>query len=184
MARAFKNTRRGITAALETPERELLHRLFSDVIIALDVETSEGEDELARMVGITEDARPPEDPALARLLPQAGEDEEQSAEFRRLTERGIREAKTAHLRMAQMDVQSSRLQLDPTHAQAFAAALNDVRLVLAARLGIEDEDDAERVASYTDWSQAEDVESYMALVYHFVSWLQETLIQALMEQLD
>lgn len=184
MARAFRATRKGFTASLETPERELLHRLFADVITALEPEEQQEQDEFARLVGITENASIPEDPAVARLLPQGGPDQEESQEFRRLSERGIRDVKIAHLSMAQMDVQSSRLQLDEQHAQAFAAALNDVRLVLAARLGIESEQDAQRIASYTDWSQAEDVESYMALVYQFVSWLQESLVQALLERLE
>ena len=32
-----------------------------------------------------------------------------------------------------------------------------------------------------DWSQAEDVETYLALVYNFMTWLQETLMQALLD---
>ena len=58
-----------------------------------------------------------------------------------------------------------------------------MRLVLAARLGIRDEQDAERVAGYTDWNQATDVESYMSLVYQFVSWLQDSLMEAMLQRL-
>lgn len=83
-----------------------------------------------------------------------------------------------------MDCESPKLLLDHEHSMAFASALNDVRLVLATRLGIESEEDAQRVASYTDWSQAQDVESYMSLVYQFVSWLQDSLVEAMLSDLD
>jgi hypothetical protein len=35
-----------------------------------------------------------------------------------------------------------------------------------------------------DWSQAEDVESYLALVYNFATWLQESLVQAMLASLE
>lgn len=63
-------------------------------------------------------------------------------------------------------------------------ALNDVRLVLAERLDIRDEADADHVHAMQDWSQAEDVESYLALVYNFTTWLQESLVQAMMTSMD
>jgi hypothetical protein len=55
--------------------------------------------------------------------------------------------------------------------------------VLADRLGIRSEADAERVGRYDDWSAIEDVETYMSLLYNFVSWLQETLMEALLHDL-
>lgn len=183
LARPFRAGRRGITGHLEQPERELLIKLFGDVVTTLEPQQEPDQDPLAAMLGITEDARAPEDPALARLLPQAAAEEEAAAEFRRFTERGIREEKIGRLRMAAMDCEAPKLQLDDEHARAFAAALNDVRLVLAARLGIRDEQDAERVARYTDWNQATDVESYMSLVYQFVSWLQDSLMEAMLQRL-
>lgn len=184
MAKEFRSGRKGITGGLEEAERELLIKLFQDVITTLEPDTPEDEDPLATLVGISEDSSIPEDPALARLLPQASDDDEEAAEFRRLTERSVREAKIGHLKMAAMDCESPKLLLDHEHSMAFASALNDVRLVLATRLGIESEEDAQRVASYTDWSQAQDVESYMSLVYQFVSWLQDSLVEAMLSDLD
>ena len=35
-----------------------------------------------------------------------------------------------------------------------------------------------------DWSQAEDVESYLALVYNFTTWLQESLVQAMLQSME
>ena len=184
MATPFRSGRKGIVGGLEAPERDLLRKLFRDVILTLEPDPREDEDPLARLLGIGEETEEPEDPALARLLPRGTQDEEAAAEFRRFTERSIREAKVGRLRMAAMDCESPRLELDDEHAAALSAALNDVRLILAARLGIETEQDAARVAEYSDWQQARDVESYMALVYQFVSWLQESLVEAMLSRLD
>lgn len=184
MAAPFRRTRKGITGALERPERELLIKLFQDVMTTLEPEPAAEQDPLEAMLGISGDGSAPQDPALARLLPQAADDPEQAAEFRRYTEQQVREGKVANLKMAAMDCESAKPVLDERHAMALAAALNDVRLVLAVRLEIQDEQDAERVASFTDWSQATDVDSYMALVYQFVSWLQDSLMEALMEGLQ
>jgi len=58
-----------------------------------------------------------------------------------------------------------------------------VRLVLAARLGVETEEDAARVHAVDDWRSAEDVESTMALLYNFTSWLLETLMTEMLSEL-
>ncbi|KTR80110.1 DUF2017 family protein, partial [Rothia kristinae] len=75
MARPFRAGRRGITGHLEQPERELLIKLFGDVVTTLEPRQDPDQDPLAAMLGITEDAEAPEDPALARLLPQAAADD-------------------------------------------------------------------------------------------------------------
>ena len=79
-----------------------------------------------------------------------------------------------------MALDSEKLVLGPEAAKLWAMALNDVRLVLAERLDIRDEEDAERVHEVQDWGDAEDVDSYLSLVYNFVSWLQESLVQAML----
>jgi hypothetical protein len=58
-----------------------------------------------------------------------------------------------------------------------------VRLVLADRLKIETDEDAHALHGIDDWSQAEDLDTYLALVYNFMTWLQETLMQALLDGL-
>ena len=76
------------------------------------------------------------------------------------------------------------LVLTPDDARHWSMALNDVRLVLAERLDIRDDEDAGHVHLMQDWSQAEDVESYLALVYNFTTWLQESLVQAMLQSLE
>lgn len=183
MAQGFRATRKGITARFEVPEKELLQKLFADVAEALTPEDPVPEDSLERLLGVSEDATAPEDSALRRLLPDGSPDPLRAAEFRRYTERGLRETKVGVLKQAALALETEPLRLDAEEAQAFARALNDVRLVLADRLGIDSEEDAARVGRHDDWSAIEDVETYMSLLYNFVSWLQETLVEALLREL-
>jgi Domain of unknown function (DUF2017) len=133
----------------------------------------------------------PTDPALARLLPdgvvsEPGDDgtaDRAAGEFRALTEDAVRRAKTQDLQRAVAALQANPVVLSEPEAVSFSRALNDVRLVLSSRLGIETEQDAEMVHEVDDWSEATDVESYMALLYNFTTWLLETLMVALSTRL-
>ena len=189
MAHAFKNTMRGFSATLESAERKLLRGLFEDVIQLLEPERAADEDPLWAMVGLDPNAHQdhfaaPTDPATKRLLPDADPNDPIAAlEFRRLSERGIRERKIGALREAALLMESSTVLLGEASAPRFAAALNDVRLVLAERLGLESEEDAERIHAQDDWSKADTVDEYLALVYNFVTWLQESLMQAMLKSL-
>ncbi|MSR99352.1 DUF2017 domain-containing protein [Arthrobacter sp. BL-252-APC-1A] len=184
MATGFKLTRKGITAQLEPGERSLLRGLFSDVTTMLEPESAAHEDPLAAMVGLDASAEVPGDPAMLRLLPDAvRENDADALEFRRLTERSLREGKIGSLRAASLALESSPLNLDPAQARHFAQALNDVRLVLGSRLGLETDEDAEALHDITEPGDAQNVDEYLALVYNFVTWLQETLMKALLDSL-
>lgn len=181
VAKAFSAGRRGITGFLEPAERDLLRKLFADIITMLEPATAAHTDPLAALIGLDMDVTVPSDPALLRLLPDAVKDDADSAlEFRQLTERSLREGKIGALRAAALGLESEKLVLDNESATLWAKALNDVRLVLAERLEIRDEEDAEKVHQVQDWGEADDVESYLSLVYNFVSWLQESLVQAML----
>lgn len=181
MAKAFKISRRGITGDLEPGERELIRKLFADVVSMLEPAESASEDPLAAMVGLDAEAVAPEDSAVRRLLPDAVTDDDGEAlEFRRLTERSLREEKIGALRGSALLLEHNPVRLTDEQARMMARALNDVRLVLADRLGIKTDDDAARLHGIDDFSGAEDVETYLALVYNFVTWLQEALVQAML----
>ena len=100
-----------------------------------------------------------------------------------LTEDALSEGKLADARLALELLRSTRVEVPHDQAPAFGRALNDVRLVLAARLGVETEEDAARVHAVDDWRSAEDVESTMALLYNFTSWLLETLMTEMLSEL-
>ena len=162
MARPFRRTPGGYTASFEPAERDLMEAL----------------------VGITENPTIPADSAVARLLPAASSDDEAATEYRRYTERDLRETKRANLAMLAFDIESSDLRLNEEHARAWAAALGDIRLVLADRLQIIDEERADEIGTITDASQVTNNEEYMAMVYNFISWVQDSLMLAMIEGLD
>ena len=183
MARGFKNTPRGYTAYFEKPELLLIRDLAEDIVALLQPETGQDADPLDALIGITDNPQVPTDPAVSRLLPVGSSDEEAAAEYRRYTERDLRERKIANLSMLAFDIESADLLLDEEHARAWASALSDIRLVLATRLDITDDARAEEIHRYVDWSQIETVDEYRAMVYNFISWVQESLMSALMDGL-
>ncbi|WP_346844564.1 DUF2017 domain-containing protein [uncultured Rothia sp.] len=184
MAQGFKNTRKGISARFTAEEASLLQKLFSDVADTLEPEVSDETDPLASLIGISENSAVPTDPAVARILPVASDDPEVADEYRRFTELSLRQQKIGYLQMAALDVEAQDVVLDAEHARGWAAALNDVRLTLATRLDITSDADASATATKTDWRKVDTVEDYMALVYNFVSWLLDTLMEAMLDTLE
>lgn len=55
--------------------------------------------------------------------------------------------------------------------------------MLASRLDITTTEDAERIGEQVDFGEVQDINDYMAVVYNFVSWLQESLMNALLKTL-
>ncbi|MDO4254253.1 MAG: DUF2017 domain-containing protein [Kocuria sp.] len=191
MAQGFRSTPRGMVAHLDAQERNVLRRLFEDVLsmVELGAEAQHAgvdSDPLEDMLGLSDEDQPPADPALRRLLPDASLEPERAQEFRRYTERTLREDKAAVLRRCAMVVEHDPIQLNGSAIQDFARGLNDVRLVLASRLNIESSDDAsavERTAAQVDLNKLDDPEDYIAVVYVFVSWLQNSLVEAMVMDL-
>jgi hypothetical protein len=145
VARGFRRTRHGLRAKFDSEERAVLAHLFVEVYELLDDGTAADPDPLAAMIGISTSVDLPDDPALARLLPDAhADDPEASSEFRRYTERGLRERKRQCLETARLTLgREGALTLDEAEAQAWLVALTDVRLVLAERMGLRTEEDHE-----------------------------------------
>ncbi len=136
-----------------------------------------GADPLAQLVGIDPDAERSDDPALARLFPDAyADDEEASSEFRRFTERTLRDTKLAHATtvLACLERSGDKLVLGDGEAQAWLGSLNDLRLTLGSRLGLE-EDNHELFASLPE----DDPAFALFHVYDWLTYLQETLVRAL-----
>ncbi|MCH8565465.1 DUF2017 domain-containing protein [Nesterenkonia sp. LB17] len=136
--------------------------------------------ELAGLGG-EEPLAPPEDDVLRRLLPDASTDPEEAGHFRRLSENSLRGAKIADLRTARMLLESTPISIDDDVAPVFGRALNDLRLTLASRLQLHSAEDAERVHDLAVGSSAKDTDAFMAEIYTFITWLQETLFSAMTE---
>jgi hypothetical protein len=136
-----------------------------------------GPDDLAAMIGLTDNTKLPDDPILARLLPDAySDDPEASGEFRRYTEQGLRSGKVAAARtvLATLPAGGGRVRLSGPEAQAWLRALNDVRLALGVRLEVTDDFDDQVEEIGPDDPRAAYVD-----VYHWLAFLQETLVRAL-----
>jgi Domain of unknown function (DUF2017) len=122
-------------------------------------------------------AAPPDDPVLARLLPDAYRDDTEAAgEFRRFTEQELRSGKVAAAQtvLDTLPEEGGRVELTEQDAQAWLRALNDVRLVLGVRLDIT-EDTAQR----SEELDPADPRSAYLWVYDWLTYLQETLVRAL-----
>ena len=199
MTRGFRRVRGEVRARLADGERRVLHDLFTEVHDLLEDPAPPSEDDpLAELVGIGTAVRPPEDPALARLLPDAHKDDPRaSAEFRRYTESGLRARKRQGLELALRTLErGAPVRLDEAEASAWLVALTDVRLVLAERIGLKtDEDHAILEQVVAQLAQAEppaesedsdddgvDAAERLAMtlaLYDFLAWLQETLVEAM-----
>jgi len=211
--RAFAVIDGSYVAELDGHERAVIAAVVADVIELLGATRPElgalatravdppGPDPLAQLRIRTQDVEPPADTAVRRLLPDAStQDPDVAAEFRRLTEDDLRTTKVAHLRAlwdALVDGvgdgwPDGPLVVAPAAADGLAAALTDVRLVLADRLGLQDDEAAEALvdevtagdAAEGDVGEHVQVRRYLGAVFATVGWLQETLMDVLLDDLD
>lgn len=202
MARAFLHEDDRYVAVLEDGERAMIAGLMEQtrLILSPEVEaTGDTFDDLVASMGVSlaaEDQAPDEldesdsqeltdrDPALDRLLPTAHRGDDQvAAEFRRLTEEGLRQRKSANLDMSIDSLEAAeagRVVLDEQQAPAFLMALTDVRLLLGERMGMRTEEDAEALHDAMETIADDDPIGYAMAVYDFLTWLQESLTYAVM----
>lgn len=194
MAKAFKRKGNRFVAQLDDVEREVVVGLLQqtqEFLAPVHREpTGDTFDDLVATLGVRPLDDPaitpqaPPDPALERLLPTANlEDPAIAAEFRRLTEGGLRERKSDNLAMAiaaLLAAEDDKVRLDHAQAQAMVVALTDVRLLLGERLGLRTDDDADALQDRLEAASEDDPQLYLVAYYDFMTWLQESLTQALM----
>jgi Domain of unknown function (DUF2017) len=174
----FRATSDGVTARFARPEAAIIRDLVGQVVelVVADIPAAETDD-LAAMVGISDSSAVPDDPVLARLLPDGYRDDPEAAsEFRRFTETSLRSAKveSAQMLLQTLPASGGRVKLSQEQAEAWLRSLNDVRLALGVRLGVTDDFDAlnEDVA-------ADDPRHAYVQVYQWLAFLQESLVSAL-----
>ena len=205
--RGFKRRRGMYAARLDADEREVIAALVADVAELLGAGRLESRGPTPAGDGNPrmrlDPLPPPSDPAVRRLLPDASHDDpEVAAEFRRLTEDDIRADKIARLTRLWDALttptegwRADTFVLAPDEARDVAAALTDLRLVLAERLGIRTDEQAERLYDTLLSSPQADVADdasetldpaarrYLVAVYGALSWLQESLMEVLLHDL-
>jgi hypothetical protein len=179
-----------IIATFSGFEADLMRSLASQLVELLRNEAAvphEHADPLEAMLSFDGPTTEPEDPVLARLFPTAYADEEAAAEFRRFTEGSLRDGKAAGAATIIDTLEEAGLppelgeqkvvidvELDEPTALTWLKTFTDLRLALATRLEIEQDDEAFWQALPDDdpRSQAHDI-------YEWIGALQETLVDAL-----
>lgn len=139
----FSQTDTGILLDLEEIEVELLGSLIGQIVELLhDPDEEEHKDPLARLVGLDGPTVISSDPVLARLFPDAyPDDEKNSADFRRFTQPDLQRQKQANAQIVKQDLQlfpGQRL-VEPGNMNAWLLTLNDLRLALGTRIGLDNE---------------------------------------------
>jgi hypothetical protein len=206
--RGFRRRRGMYAARLDDDEREVIAALVADVAELLGGGRVEAPDATPVPAGdgaprmSLEPLVPPSDPAVRRLLPDASRDDPGvAAEFRRLTEGDLRADKIARLTRLWSALttpaegwRADAFVVAPDDADDVAASLTDLRLVLAERLDIRTDEQAERLYDALLASPQADVEGvpeildpaarrYLVAVYGALSWLQESLVDVLLHDL-
>ena len=119
----------------------------------------------------------PADPVLARLLPDAYQDDPEAAgEFRKYTESSLREAKKyfAQTLIETLPAQGGRVKLSADQALDWLRALNDVRLMFGVRLEVTEE--------FEEQYAALDPKDPRVAAYEIYGWLgalQDSLVRAI-----
>ncbi len=172
-------------------EADLLRSLASQLVELLRNERAapaHAIDPLEALLDFSGPTDEPEDPVLARLFPTAYPDDPEAAgDFRRFTEGALRDGK-AEAAVAVIDgLEEAGLppeltedglvidvELDEPTAETWLRSFTDVRLALATRLEVE-EDDEEYWATLPE----DDPRGQAHDIYLWMGYLQETLVDAL-----
>jgi hypothetical protein len=198
MARYFKaRPGGGATAAFDELEAGLLRAYAAQMLELIDARegtTGGGAEDLIASAFHEGPTELPDDPALARLFPDAytdlgpdGDAQAASAEFRRYTENDLRARKRDDARAVIRSLEAlapegrrrAELDLQPEECRQWLGALNDLRLVIASRLGIVDEADFDELIDLPD----EDPRTPLVASYGWLTTLQDTLIEAMTSSL-
>jgi hypothetical protein len=177
----FRRTRDGgVSVGVSPDEAILLRALLVPVMELLGTTPARGGgttlDDLESQF-TDEQPQMPEDPVLARLLPDAYRDDPAAAdEFRKYTESSLRESKKyfAQTMLDTLPASGGRIRLTGDQARDWLRALNDVRLMFGVRLEVT-EDFEEQLAAL----DPKDPKVMEFEVYGWLGAVQESLVQAL-----
>ncbi|MCY0918086.1 DUF2017 domain-containing protein [Streptomyces sp. H27-G5] len=189
----------GAAVALEEIEISILRSLAVQLLELIgpgEPEPAADADPLAVLFASDGPTEPPSDPALARLFPDAyggpgaaergvdpAELTARSAEFRRFTENDLRTRKREDAlavvrsldRLTPAGDGAAVLELTGDLRLRWLGALNDLRLTIAARLDITEDDESAVLFRLPD----DDPRKPMVMAYLWLGGLQETLIETL-----
>ncbi len=175
--RSGRGVKARLVASLEVQEAAVLRGLIGEVRQMLTDRTDDNPaDELTVLTGLrTGPSTRPDDRVLARLLPDfTTEDADLAAGLRCLHEPALIEAKAAAAAtvLETLPESGGRVELTPEQADAWLAALNDVRLALGIVLDVSED--------MPDELPPEDPRAEHIGVYHWLTFVQDALVQTLM----
>jgi hypothetical protein len=127
-------------------------------------------DELDELIDVME----PDDEVTQRLFPSAHRDDEQAAaQFRELTEEGLRDARRVKYGVirAALPLSGEAIEITADEQSAWLTSVNDIRLALGTRLGVtEEEPDIDPSSAQAQtWS-----------LYYWLTGLQDAMVRAAM----
>jgi uncharacterized protein DUF2017 len=178
----WKRTGRGgkarLVASLDAQEAAVLRGLVAEIRQMLATRSGDNPaDELAVLTGMrTGPSTRPDDRVLARLLPDfTTEDADLAAGLRSLHEPELIETKdnAAALVLETLPETGGRVELTPEQADTWLTALNDVRLALGTALDVGED--------MPDELPLDDPRGAHLGVYHWLTFVQDALVQARMQ---
>lgn len=189
-----------IKAVMEAHEVQILHALVSNIVDMLEQRRdSAPRDDLAELTGMRSGhSALPDQAPLARLLPdfhrpEPGKDHDPDAlavtrahnsGMRMIHEPEIIDAKlsTAVVVLRSLPARGGTVSLTPEQAQAWMGCLNDVRLGLGALLLDAGSVDGVPATDIPEFVSEDDPRSAHLDVYHWLTFMQDSLCTALMGQ--
>ena len=182
VAASFRPVPGGAAAFFEEAQAGVIRYLVSQIAELVSADSTAADagidsGDLEAQLGLSSHTQLPDDPVLARLLPDGyADDPAASAEFRRYTEETLRSDKIASAQavLSSLPPGGGQVRLSEPECQQWLKALNDVRLALSVRLGVteDNEDMSERLS-------AEDPQAAYVWIYQWLAYLQESLVEAL-----
>jgi Domain of unknown function (DUF2017) len=176
-----------LRSEMDAHEAAVLRSLVTSVSGLLEERAASAPtDELAALTGLrTGNSETPSDEVLARLLPdfqradpdRPDDDSERgnvNSALRSLHEPEIIDEKIAagSVVLQTVPAEGGKVVITPEQADAWLAALNDVRLALGTNIGID--------ADTPDELEEGDPRAPHLDVYHWLTWMQDSLVQALL----
>ena len=175
MTYGFQRTATGrVVLRVDQVERGLLMSVARQVMdLVQPAEASPDQDPLAAQLGwVDGDVGISDDPAVARLLPDAYHDPDDAREFRRFTENDLRQSKMQHAMTVVEEIERSGEKVAVTSTDSWLGLLNDARIAIGTRIQIS-EDNHEELAGLPD----DDSRSGLFHVYDWLTFLQESLVR-------
>ena len=173
-------------SSMSDDEALLLRQLATEVLVVLDDPGDFGvTSSMLSALTETEHRRDaPRERTLQMLLPSMSEDGDDAARMRALTEDLLRREKSVRLRSIVSDLdhivhgESDTLRIQPEAVWSWLGALNDIRLGLAAELGLSDQSDAQRIEELAMREPTGERSQTVAAIYMLITWWQDSLLEA------